>query len=429
MNSQNLIQKISISTYKSLRNVTFEPGPLSVLIGPNASGKSNFCDAIDFLSTNYKWNLETAVHSKGGYENICYRLKRRSKAPIEFTITAKLPFHKYFSHFLHSQGAKGGVLYFEHTFSFKPVTQAIKSPFSIVQENLRLKLPYKGSNNNLREVLWITRRDDKVSTKPEYDEVKQQKHSQDRYFNFITDSIVDINMQKLKMPETKSVLSLSHLPLIIQSNVLGDIRVHQFSPIICREAGVPTPTPEMDIYGRNLPGIIEYLKKEHPNIYRKIEVSIKEVMPQFEKLDVQYTLQKTLGLRLKESGFGRSWVAEDISDGTIQTIALLAAIYDPRTPLVVIEEPENSIHPWALRSFVEACRDASKTKQIILTTHSPIITDMLYPHEVWIVSRPESETNIDHLPTLDADIEKHWKEGKITLWDYLDSGSVRKAVP
>lgn len=76
------ILEIGLHNYKSLRSVTVHPAQLSVFVGPNASGKSNFCDALDFVGEMYRWGLELAIRRHGGYENICYRHKRRSKSPI-----------------------------------------------------------------------------------------------------------------------------------------------------------------------------------------------------------------------------------------------------------------------------------------------------------------------------------------------------------
>jgi predicted ATPase len=98
-------------------------------------------------------------------------------------------------------------------------------------------------------------------------------------------------------------------------------------------------------------------------------------MPSLESIETDFTHAKTLSLFLKEAGVKRPWTAEDIFDGKIQAIALLAATFDPRIPILIIEEPENSVHPWAIRNFVQAFREASETKQIFLTTHSPILID------------------------------------------------------
>lgn len=105
------------------------------------------------------------------------------------------------------------------------------------------------------------------------------------------------------------------------------------------------------------------------------------------------------------------------------------AAFDPRTPLVVIEEPENSVHPWALRNLVEAFRTASKQKQILLTTHSPILIDQLKPEEVWVVRKPGTETKINPLLSLDPSLKESWGQGKFTLSEYLDSGAVPETVP
>jgi predicted ATPase len=152
-------------------------------------------------------------------------------------------------------------------------------------------------------------------------------------------------------------------------------------------------------------------------------------MPTLEELETQYTHRKTLGLLISEEGFGRPWATEDISDGTIQFIALLAATFDPRSSVVMIEEPENSIHPWAIRKFIEAARESSKLKQVFLTTHSPILIDQLTPNELWVVRRPETETLVDPVLTLDPHLESAWGEGNFTLSEYLDSGIISEAIP
>lgn len=82
--------EIGIRNYKSLRDVTFRPGPLSVLVGPNAAGKSNFCDALDFIEAMYEWGLQAAVMQHGGYENIRYRSMGESPSPVGFRLRARM---------------------------------------------------------------------------------------------------------------------------------------------------------------------------------------------------------------------------------------------------------------------------------------------------------------------------------------------------
>jgi predicted ATPase len=175
--------------------------------------------------------------------------------------------------------------------------------------------------------------------------------------------------------------------------------------------------------------VIEFLKSNAPDKYALLIQTVKAVMPSLLDLQTQYTHTKTLGLFVSEEGIGQPWPAEDVSDGTIQTVALLAAVFDPRTSTVVIEEPENSIHPWAIRQFVDAARKASETKHVILTTHSPVLINQLIPSELWVARRIRSETKLDPVLDLDPTLEKSWGEGQFTLSEYLDSGALPAAVP
>lgn len=84
------LKRLEIHNYKSLRNVVLEPSPLSVFVGPNASGKSNLADALDFLGEVYRWNLEGAIKKKGGYENICFRQAKRSDQTIRFRVVLEI---------------------------------------------------------------------------------------------------------------------------------------------------------------------------------------------------------------------------------------------------------------------------------------------------------------------------------------------------
>ena len=187
------------------------------------------------------------------------------------------------------------------------------------------------------------------------------------------------------------------------------------------------PDPNLERFGGNLPAVVLHLQRKHPKAYGQILASLKEILPDIEDLVVTQT--RTLALSLKQRESEQPWPVEDLSDGTIQAIATLAAVFDPRIPVLVLEEPENNVHPWAIRAFAEAFRLASETKQIILTTHSPILIDQFKPEELWIVQKPGPATRIDPLLTLDPSLKDSWERGRFTLSEYLDSGALPEAVP
>jgi predicted ATPase len=385
------LKRLEIHNYKSLRNVVLEPAPLSVFVGPNAAGKSNFADALDFLSEVYRWDLEGAVKEKGGYENLCFRQSARSQAPIRFRLVLE-------------QGQFG----LDHTFELRAKSRGIGAPFFVSHEELTIR------ETKAADPFRIVRTaDGKV-------EIDSQTSGLAGALKLSPSFLRGLSETQL----TTSILNaLDLLP------PMDSLRVFQLNPRNCREEGSPTPNADLDRFGGNLPAVIDHLKTNEPGAFDQLLEAARQVMPSLQSIEAGFTHTKRLGLFVKEAGVKRPWTAGDVSDGTIQTIALLAATFDPRIPLLVIEEPENSVHPWAVRNFVEAFRSASEQKQIFLTTHSPILIDQVRPEELWVVQRPELETKITPVLELDPSLKDAWGQGKFTLSEYLDSGAVPAAVP
>lgn len=78
--------------------------------------------------------------------------------------------------------------------------------------------------------------------------------------------------------------------------------------------------------------------------------------------------------------------ASQVSDGVLLILAYLTVLYLPQPPRVVlVEEPENGIHPKRLQDVLRILRDLVKEQahtQVILTTHSPYVVDLFEPNEV-----------------------------------------------
>jgi len=418
--------KLGIHNYKSLRSVVFQPRDLSVLLGPNGAGKSNFCDAIDFIGEMYQLGLEYAVARHGGYENIAYRHTRRSKSPITLDVVAELDqgeISLYRSRVPRLRRITKFVV--EHSTSFATSSQRIESPFSIVYESFVLRA-------GTLEVLRFERKDDKIITQRMSGMKTIFVEGNDAPFASYVQGIIDTDFSSLELSSTQSMSSLLEArlsPLLSWTNRLGRLGLFQVSPNAGREPGVPTPQPQLGRNGSNLPAVVQHLKDQRKPQFNALMGALRQVMPTLEDVGVAFTPQRTQALTFKEEGFGRSWSVEEVSDGTVRALALIAATLDTTYQLTVIEEPENSLHPWAIRQFLEACRTAVSEKQIILTSHSPTLINQIRPEELWVVSRAEGETHIESLATLDPDAALGWKRGDFRLADYLDSGMVGQAVP
>ena len=97
------------------------------------------------------------------------------------------------------------------------------------------------------------------------------------------------------------------------------------------------------------------------------------------------------GLYFELAGTKQQAPASQVSDGILLILAYLAVLYSPQPPrLLLVEEPENGIHPRRLREVIEILRqlvsEQSRT-QVVLTTHSPHVVDLLAKEEVTLCTK------------------------------------------
>lgn len=425
------LKKLTVHNYKSLRYVTFCPTPLTAIVGPNGSGKTNFSDAMDFLSDVYTHGLELAVVRKGGFENIAFRKMRRTKAAIEFEVTLEMQgseirrgtvTRRHPS--LHSSTFR-----LVHTFSINTSGAGIRAEFKVLSEAFSVSLRSRDATSveEFREIVRVSAGSDRKLV------VKAHEDSPiaDEVLRY-TDSHVDLFGDR--NPITAQDLFVISLPLrnafftsVVQA--ISRFEIYQISPRLSRTSGVPTPNPKLSRAGENLPALVDWIQRRYPDEWDLVMNGMRDVLPGLLDITVDYLHNKTLGLFFHEEGASRAWAIEDVSDGTVQTLALLVATVDPRTTLLLIEEPENSVHPWIIRVLVDRLRKMSKKKDVVVTSHSPVLVDLIEPHELWITSRAHGETHMQRLVDLEPGISESWESGKFRLSEFLDAGFVPQAVP
>lgn len=416
------IKSLHIQNYKSLRDFKIYPDDLTVLIGANGSGKSNFASALDFLADIYESGLEYAVAKKGGYENIALRKIRRSKAPIFFEIEVEFNgagtrrAHPYYI-FQNDSKIKYETITVRHAFSIRAARQAIRTDYTIESEVIEYTAESKqDADSNKHLLIDIKGKKQKITSNDSEAEARLEDYM--RLFSTSADES-DGHAVELDFPR-----------LIGQvAKMLGSISVFQFSAQIARAPGAPSPYPKLDSYGQNLPSLIDWLRRNHPKKWASIENAMRDIVPNLEEITTDYLHSKTLGIFFKEEGFGRPWNAEDVSDGTIQALSILTALADPRNDVVMIEEPENSLHPWIVKSLSKNIQALSKSNQLILTTHSPIILNLVTPEQVWVLYRENGATEVSRISDLYPEAIKEWKEGSNRLYDIIDFGLIPKALP
>jgi predicted ATPase len=432
------ITQLKVQNYKSLRSITLEPSDLTVLVGANGSGKSNLADCIDFISEIYNHGLEMAVARKGGYDNIAHHKKQRSRRAVSVDVTSvyewRYPMPRQAKPLFHVKC--------RHQFDFVTKGSSIRAEFRVIRERLDVSIMIDNKWVDLIHVerravdKYDARRPDKFTMRLAPNELletlfpKQSPELREVYLGY--QAIKAIAAERQVLPSTELLMTTVGMPrgvFLGFAQAMRRIKVFQLSPTSSRQFGVPTPNPELDRTGANLPAVIDLIQKRFEEDWGKILQIMRGILPDLVDIEVGYNTSRTLSLFFQEAGAGRAWNTDEISDGTIQTLAILVAIFDPRSSALVIEEPENSVHPWVIRNVLEACVSASRTKQILITTHSPIVVNYVKPDHVWVIWRGGGESKLARLTDLDPSFLEMWQAGKVSTFDFLDSGGVTEAVP
>lgn len=154
--------------------------------------------------------------------------------------------------------------------------------------------------------------------------------------------------------------------------------------------------------GSNLASFLFYLKERHAASYELIRKSVKRVAPFF--FDFQLSAQKLnpdkIRLEWKHVGTEDYFDASSLSDGTLRFIALATLFLQPeayRPSVILVDEPELGLHPFALTMLASLVKQSATTTQVILSTQSPLLLDHFDPADVLVADRVDGGTKLSRL--------------------------------
>lgn len=158
-------------------------------------------------------------------------------------------------------------------------------------------------------------------------------------------------------------------------------------------------------YGENLWSVLRNLRDKSTRDDRLATILeyMKEAFPaSFEEIIVEATGPTTVYGSFLEKGRRKPILASGVSDGHLQMLLLLTALFaegKSRGSLMLFDEPEISLHPWALAVLARAMREAATSweKQIILATHSPALLSQFEPSEIFVSEMVDGRTAMRRL--------------------------------
>jgi len=146
------------------------------------------------------------------------------------------------------------------------------------------------------------------------------------------------------------------------------------------------PLRLVDARGTGLPGIYDAILARNMAAFLAISKKLSELFPAVESLSLKNptTSTKALGVKLKDGTFVP---AEAMSEGLLYYLAFATLPYLEPVAMVLVEEPENGLHPARIAEVMRVLREVSTTTQVIIATHSPLVVNELQPEEVTVLTR------------------------------------------
>lgn len=212
------------------------------------------------------------------------------------------------------------------------------------------------------------------------------------------DSFIERNFKDI-MQSYASGRSMLSAPLVDYEDLSTHIHNWQFLTLSPEYMGLPVPQQRtgggvrLARDGSNIADFLLDLRRQDQSAYDGIVETMAYVLPYARDIQPSVTseLERKAWLQLSEADFKvPGWM---LSTGTLRLLALLALLRHPKPPsLIVIEEIENGLDPRSIHLLVEEIRNAvlDGTTQIILTTHSPYLLDLLALEHLVLVERDAS---------------------------------------
>ncbi len=399
--------------------------PLTILIGSNASGKSNALDGLRILSDSAT-GLDLAFVLDGHRSKLSTGVRGGSKACPRhggdtFTLGAVIgPV---------DEDKRGGTrMYLDYELSI-----AVRDRIYVESESLHEMVPTRHGELRRKRMLFQTvpSRQTSGDISVEYNNLKRGANPQFTCLKFQSVlSQMESRLPKRTAAE-KHILNMSH----VVARQLQKVLFLDPIPHDMRDY-VPRTSVELVPSASNLSAVLAKIVQDEPAIKEVILRYLRQ-LPDQEILDLDFVdtpLGDVMLTVLEKSGEQTYWIdARGLSDGTLRTLAVMAALLsEEEDSLVVIEEVDNGLHPSKARTILSLLMELSSQRNIhlLVTTHNPALLNAIQGREaagVVVCYRHPEKGDSRFVSLVDLDeylrIASHERIG-----DAMESGQIARAV-
>ena len=351
-----MIHTLAISHYRSLLNLVIPLGQLNLITGPNGCGKSNLYRALRLLAETAQGGVVNALAHEGGLnstfwagpENITHQMKTGAHT-VEGLVRQK------------AQRLRLGFASDEFSYAIslglpKPSSSAFSNDPEIKRESIFFGDNYRQASSLIeRENTIVKNREDR-----QWGMLSTQIPLYESIFSQISDPV--------KTPE---VVTLREF--IRGWRFYDHFRTDTDAP--ARQSHVGTRTPILSHDGHDLAAALRTIVEIGDD--HALKAAIEDAFPG-AKLEVFFDNTGRFSLGFFQHGLLRPLSAKELSDGTLRYLLWIAALLTPRPPpLMVLNEPETSLHPDLLPALGRLIVHASKQTQVWVVSHAPGLIEAL----------------------------------------------------
>lgn len=396
------LKNLKVQHYKSLDDVSVDFAPdVTVVVGPNGVGKSNFVDVLRFLRDAVTDDLEHAVTKREGISRILQSYKTK---PYKIGIQLELSGHK-----LLKKNQR-------ETASYKVQLKSVShSGYAVESEEATIKTDEFGIDAVTR-LCQITR--------DARGHLRMDEGSPEKPTETTTETVSTFDQDSLALG-TKLPNGPIGKEITEHTSAWNFCTIY---PNTLKKPALPDRDTQLMESGDNWASVIKALKRSPKgrDALERIYEAMRAVLPTFEEVRIQTVgsyLVPLFKFRVEGESTLESFDPVQLSDGTLRLFGILLAAYQlPRPKLLVIEEPEQTIYPGALAVLADVFKEIGKNTQVLITTHSPHLVQFFEPSQIRVAVMHNGMTQIRpiHPHQMEA-----VNEGLLSLEEFMTTEGLR----
>ncbi len=356
-----MITKLAISGYRSLRDVVMPLMQLTVITGPNGSGKSNVYKAFRLLADIAQGNVVNSIAHDGGLQSLLWAGPEKFSRAMKSGEEEVLPL------------VRSGSVSLKMGFAGDDYGYAIDL-------GLPIPVPYPTLFDKdpeiKRECIWtgdiLGRANSFIDRKGPAVSVKDEKGKWFSAFKHLAafDSMMTHCNDPKNAPEILNIRE--HMR---DWRFYDHFRTDRDAP--SRRPQIGTRTTILDNEGADIAAVIQTIREigDDARLDRAVDHAFPGASVNIISNDGYFELE------MQQYGLLRSLKASELSDGTLRYLLWIAALLTPRPPgLLVLNEPETSLHPDLLEPLAHLIIDAAQYSQVIVVSHAEKLVSILLDH-------------------------------------------------